>query len=80
MVVMVGPPSQSNWATILLAVGAGIVTAMQIGKVPPALQVIAEDLELSRVTAGLVASLFFVVGAVFGVAVGAMAGVMAIVS
>ena len=57
---MVGPPSQSNWATILLAVGAGIVTAMQIGKVPPALQVIAEDLELSRVTAGLVASLFFV--------------------
>ena len=71
--MMVASPSQSNWTAILLAVGAGIVTAMQIGKVPPALPVIAEDLELSRVTAGLVASLFFVVGALFGVAVGAMA-------
>lgn len=69
---MVGS-EKSNWTAILLAVAAGIVTAMQIGKVPPALPVIAEDLELSRVTAGLVASLFFVVGAVFGVAVGAMA-------
>ena len=65
--------SQSNWTVILLAVGAGVLTAMQIGKVPPALPVIAEELELSRVTAGLVASLFFVVGAVSGVAVGAMA-------
>ena len=65
--------SHSNWTTILLAVGAGIITAMQVGKVPPALPVIAEDLELSRVTAGLVASLFFVVGALFGVAVGAIA-------
>ncbi len=64
---------QSNWTTILLAVGAGVVTAMQVGKVPPALPVIAEDLELSRVTAGLVASLFFVIGALFGVAMGAMA-------
>jgi len=68
-----GSSSQSNWTPILLAVGAGVLTAMQIGKVPPALPVIAEDLELSRVTAGLVASLFFVVGAVFGVVVGAMA-------
>ncbi len=63
----------SNWTVILLAVGAGIVTAMQIGKVPPALPVIAEELELSRVTAGLVASLFFVVGALGGVALGAVA-------
>ena len=71
--MMESSSSQSNWTAILLAVGSGILTAMQIGKVPPALPVIAEDLELSRVTAGLVASLFFVVGAVFGVAVGAMA-------
>jgi len=71
--MMESSSSQTNWTAILLAVGSGILTAMQIGKVPPALPVIAEDLELSRVTAGLVASLFFVVGAVFGVAVGAMA-------
>ena len=64
---------QSNWLAIGLAVGAGIVTAMQIGKVPPALPIIAEDLELSRVTAGLVASMFMVFGAVFGIALGAMA-------
>jgi len=63
----------SHWPTILIAVGAGVITAMQVGKVPPALPVIAEDLELSRVTAGLVASMFFVFGAVFGVAVGGLA-------
>ncbi|MDP6476266.1 MAG: MFS transporter [Alphaproteobacteria bacterium] len=65
--------ANSNWSAILFAVGAGIVTAMQIGKVPPALPIIAEDLELSRVTAGLVASIFMIFGAVFGVALGAMA-------
>jgi cyanate permease len=63
----------THWPTILLAVAAGIVTAMQIGKVPPALPAIAEDMELSRVMAGLVASLFFAIGAVFGVAVGGLA-------
>ncbi|MBT3926760.1 MAG: MFS transporter [Rhodospirillaceae bacterium] len=63
----------SKWPTILIAVAAGVITAMQVGKVPPALPVIAEDLELSRVTAGLVASLFFVFGAIFGVAVGGLA-------
>ncbi len=63
----------SHWPTILIAVGAGVITAMQIGKVPPALPIIAEDLELSRVTAGLVASLFFVFGAIFGVGVGGLA-------
>ncbi len=66
-------PSKTNWTTVALAVGAGVVTAMQVGKVPPALPVIAADPELSRVTAGLVASLFFVVGALFGIAVGGMA-------
>ena len=63
----------SHWPTILIAVAAGVITAMQVGKVPPALPVIAEDLELSRVTAGLVASMFFVFGAIFGVAVGGLA-------
>ncbi|MBT6442121.1 MAG: MFS transporter [Alphaproteobacteria bacterium] len=67
------PAGASRWGIIALAVGAGVVAALQVGKVPPALPLIAEDLELSRVTAGLVASLFFVVGAVFGIATGVLA-------
>ena len=62
----------SNWPIILLAVAAGVITAMQVGKVLPALPIIAEDLELSRFMAGLVASMFFVFGAVIGVAVGGL--------
>ncbi len=45
---------------------------MQVGKVPPTLLLISEDLELSRVTAGLVASLFFVAGALLAVFMGTM--------
>ncbi len=56
-----------------MAVGAGVVTAMQIGKVPPTLPAITEELELTRVSAGWVASLFFVVGALAGVGFGALA-------
>ncbi|PPR21440.1 MAG: hypothetical protein CFH39_01786 [Alphaproteobacteria bacterium MarineAlpha10_Bin2] len=71
-----GPQSAvaaSRWGVIALAVAAGVIAAMQVGKVPPTLPLIAEDLALSRVSSGLVASLFFAVGAVFGVAIGGVA-------
>ncbi len=64
---------RSDWTAISLAVGAGVVTAMQIGKVPPALPAIADELELTRVSAGFVASIFFVVGALTGVIFGGLA-------
>lgn len=63
----------SRWGVISLAVAAGVIAAMQVGKVPPTMPLIAEDLALSRVSSGLVASLFFVVGAIFGVAMGGVA-------
>ena len=50
----------SRWGIISLAVAAGVIAAMQVGKVPPTMPLIAEDLALSRVSSGLVASLFFV--------------------
>jgi len=63
----------SNWPVISLAVAAGVIAAMQVGKVPPTLPLISEELGLSRVMAGLVASLFFAVPALSAVAMGTMA-------
>ena len=43
---------------------------MQVGKVPPALPMLEAELGLPRVIAGLIASSFYAIGAVFGVAGG----------
>lgn len=69
---MTSPNNPSRWPTIGLAVAAGVIAAMQVGKVPPSLPLISEELELSRVTAGLIASLFFVAGALLAVVMGTM--------
>ena len=50
-----------------LALTAGYIVGMQVGKVPPALPMLQDELGLTRVTAGFVASSFYGVGAVFGV-------------
>ncbi|MBT5677777.1 MAG: MFS transporter [Rhodospirillaceae bacterium] len=63
----------SNWPVIALAVAAGVIAAMQVGKVPPTLPLISEELGLSRVMAGLVASLFFAVPALSAIAMGTTA-------
>ena len=70
---MTPTPAASRWSITALAVLAGIIAALQVGKVPPALPLIADDLGLSRVTVGLVASLFFAAGAGFGIGMGALA-------
>ncbi len=64
---------QTNKIIIALGLAAGAIAAMQVGKVPPALPLIAADLELSRVASGLVASLFFAAGALLGVTMGGLA-------
>jgi cyanate permease len=66
------PVSQSKWGLILLAVASGVIAAMQVGKVPPTLSTISSDLELTRTMAGFVASLFFLIGALFGIAIGTL--------
>ena len=62
---------RTRWDIVALALAAGYVVGFQVGKVPPALPLLQAELGLPRVIAGLIASSFYGVGAVFGVVGGA---------
>ena len=64
---------KTRWGVVTMAVLAGIVATMQIGKVPPAIGGIRIELALSLVTAGWVVSLFNAIGGAGGTAVGLVA-------
>ena len=57
---------QTRWGVIAIAILAGVIGAMQVGKVPPAIPVIEADLDIGRVTAGWVISIFLAASAVLG--------------
>ena len=63
-------PARTRWDIVALAFAAGYMVGMQVGKVPPALPVLQAELDLPRVVAGLIASSFYGIGAVLGVAGG----------
>jgi DHA1 family inner membrane transport protein len=63
-------PDNPRWPTILLIVGAGVVSAFQVGKAPAALAAIRADLALDLATASWLLSAFAVVGALAGIAIG----------
>ncbi|MBT4490594.1 MAG: MFS transporter [Rhodospirillaceae bacterium] len=67
------PMVATRWGIVALAISAGIVAAIQVGKVPPLITQLQADLELSLVAAGWLASLFNLTGALFGVLGGAVA-------
>ena len=60
----------TRWDIVALAFAAGYMVGMQVGKVPPALPILEAELGLPRVIAGLIASSFYGIGAVCGVAGG----------
>ena len=60
----------TRWDIVLMALGAGILAGFQVGKVPPSLPVLRESLGLDFVTAGWLTSIYYAIGAAFGVAVG----------
>jgi DHA1 family inner membrane transport protein len=60
----------SRWPTILVIVGAGIVSAFQVGKATVALGAIQSDLGVSLAVVSWLLSAFAIVGAVAGVAIG----------
>jgi MFS family permease len=64
---------RSDWARIWILVLAGVVCAMQIGKVPPALSLLREDLSVGLVASAWILSMFSALGALFGSAAGALA-------
>ena len=63
-------PRGTRWDIVALALTAGYVVGLQVGKVPPALPMLQAELGLPRVIAGLIASSFYAIGAAFGVAGG----------
>ncbi|MDE0727548.1 MAG: MFS transporter, partial [Alphaproteobacteria bacterium] len=63
----------TRWGIVALAITCGIVAAIQVGKVPPLITRLQDDLALSLVAAGWLASLFNFSGALFGVLGGALA-------
>ena len=63
-------PERSRWDIVVLAFAAGYAVGMQVGKVPPALPALEAELGLPRVIAGLIASSYYGIGAVLGVAGG----------
>ena len=62
--------ARTRWDIVAIAFAAGYMVGMQVGKVPPVLPMLQAELDLSRVVAGLIASSFYGIGAVFGVAGG----------
>lgn len=64
---------ESAWPATLLLVGAGIVSAMQVGKAPAALQAVQAGLGLPLERAAWLLSAFGIVGALFGIAIGTAA-------
>jgi len=64
------PTAGARWPTILIIVGAGIVSAFQVGKAPTALAAIQADLALDLATASWLLSAFALIGALSGMVIG----------
>lgn len=64
---------KSLWLIILIIVGAGIIAACQVGKVPMALSTVQDDLDLDLATVSWLISAFAVVGALIGIVTGFVA-------
>ena len=64
---------RSNWRVVGIAFGAGVVAALHIGKLPPAIGDIRADLGAGLVTAGWIASTISAVGTLTGLVAGGLA-------
>lgn len=64
-------PSSTHWPTVLTAIGLGWLSAVAVGKMPPALPLLRTDLGLGLVAAGWLTSLIGLTGAFGAIAVGA---------
>lgn len=66
-------PARTQWPVILTAVLAGVVAALHVGKVPPSLPLIRDELGLDLVGAGFVVATFNVLGMLLATIVGTTA-------
>ncbi len=70
---MTRPPERmaaTRWFVVGVMIASGIAASLHVGKVPPALPAMREDLGLGLVAAGWVASIFSLIGAAIGIASG----------
>jgi len=66
-------PEKTSWSLVILVIGAGVVAAFQIGKAPPVLKLMQEDLGMNLFLAGWILSAFYLIGLVLGAPSGAVA-------
>jgi MFS family permease len=64
---------RTAWVDVAVLVGAGIVAAFQVGKVPPSIPLLHAQLGVDGVAAGWVLSIFSAIGAAGGIAFGQLA-------
>jgi MFS family permease len=65
--------NRSSWRLVIILVGAGVVSAFQVGKVPPLLPDIQAELVISLFYAGWILSIFNITGLLLGTFTGAIA-------
>lgn len=63
---------RTSWASVWVVFAAGLAAGAYICKVPPALPLLRADLGLTLVQSGFIATMFYVMGGVVGVFVGAV--------
>ncbi len=64
------PVARTRWGVVAVTIFASVFVGYAVGKVPPTIGLISDEFALDRVTAGWLASIFFVFGAGFGVLTG----------
>ena len=60
----------TSWPRIFLLYAIGVVSAAQLGLVPPLVPILQRDLGMSLASAGLAVSVVTLIGAVFGLPAG----------
>ncbi len=65
-----GPAAQTQWGAVLAIVGAGVVAALQVGKVIIAAPLLRKDMGLDLAAIGTLTAVFSVLGMVGGIAAG----------
>lgn len=65
-------PERTSWPAVLMAVGAGVAAAFQVGKAPIALPFIREEMGLDLSHAAWILSIFALMGAAVGAGMGTM--------
>jgi len=67
-------PASTDWPLVLMILGAGMISAFQVGKAPPSLPLIRAEQGLSLVAGGWILSVFNLIGALGGLLAGTAAG------